>query len=199
MQNYHKHTCYSNIYNADSTATYEDYIHRCKELGHKVISSVEHGWQSNYYVPFTLVKENNDKYKQLYDEHKIDKQEYKKNLLKFVFGTEAYWVKDREIIQKHQYRTSKGKIETKESKDRTNCHIVILAKNENGREAINDILAEANISGYYFRPRIDLSLIFSLPKDDVFITSACIAGWKYDDAEDIYLKIKIIIQTHKKC
>lgn len=196
MQNYHKHTCYSNIYNADSTATYEDYIHRCKELGHKVISSVEHGWQSNYYVPFTLVKENNDKYKQLYDEHKIDKQEYKKNLLKFIFGTEAYWVKDREIIQKHQYRTSKGKIETKESKDRTNCHIVILAKNENGREAINDILAEANISGYYFRPRIDLSLIFSLPKDDVFITSACIAGWKYDDAEDIYLKMHNYFQDN---
>lgn len=74
-----------------------------------------------------------------------------------VFGAEAYWVYDRF------------------SKDRSNHHIIILAKNEKGRQAINDILSEASISGYYYKPRVDLELLLSLPPDDVFITSACIA------------------------
>ncbi|MDD3142196.1 MAG: PHP domain-containing protein, partial [Lachnospiraceae bacterium] len=177
------------MFNADSTATYEDYVNRCKELGHKVISSVEHGWQSNYYVPFGLVQENNKKYKKLYTEHQISKDEYEKNLLKFVFGTEAYWVKKRGVVRIEKYIDKKGKSQTKEIKDKSNCHMVILAKNENGRRAINDILTEASISGYYYRPRIDLDLIMSLPKDDVFITSACVAGWKYEDAEQIFIQL----------
>ena len=82
-------------------------------------------------------------------------------------SAEAYWVKDRE------------------EKDGTNCHIWIGAKNENGRQAINDALSEANISGFYRQARLDIPLILGLPRDDVWITSACVAGWKYEDAEEI--------------
>lgn len=151
MNNYHKHTYGSNIFIVDSTVSYKDYAKRAVELGHKILSSVEHGWQGYYYEVYELAKEYN---------------------LKFIFGTEAYWVKDRT------------------EKDKTNGHIVILAKNENGRRAINDILSEANITGYYVRPRVDLELLLSLPANDVFITTACVAFWKYDDIEDIFLKLK---------
>lgn len=136
MQNYHRHTSYSNIYTADSAAVNEDYAKRAVELGHKVISSVEHGWQGYYFETYELA-------------HKYN--------LKMIFGAEAYWVYDRH------------------TKDKSNHHIIILAKTENGRQAINDILSEANISGYYYKPRIDLELLLSLPPKDVFITSACIA------------------------
>lgn len=91
--------------------------------------------------------------------------------MKFVFGAEAYWVKDRL------------------EKDRTNCHIYIGAKNENGRRAINDALSEANITGFYGQARLDIPLILGLPKDDVIVTSACIAGWRYDDADSIWEEI----------
>lgn len=57
MQNYHKHTSYSNIIVADSAAQYKDYAKRAVELGHKVISSLEHGWQGYYYETFELAKE----------------------------------------------------------------------------------------------------------------------------------------------
>ena len=67
--------------------------------------------------------------------------------------------------------------------------IIILAKNENGRQAINDILSEANITGYYYRPRIDIDLLLSLPPNDVMICTACVAYWHYDDIEDITLKL----------
>lgn len=150
MQNYHRHTSYSNIYVADSAAVNEDYAKRAVELGHKVISSVEHGWQGYYFETYELAKK--------YD-------------LKFIFGAEAYWVKNRL------------------EKDRTNCHIIMLAKNENGRRAINSILSTANEDGYYFRPRVDVELLLSLPADDVMITTACIAFWHYDDIEDILVQL----------
>ena len=164
MQNYHRHTSFSNIFIADSAVKNEDYAKRAKELGHKVISSVEHGWQGYYYECFELAKK--------YD-------------LKFVFGTEAYWVKDR---QKEYFSSLNKKGEETYARDRSNHHIIILAKNEKGRQAINDALSEANITGYYFRPRLDLELILNLPPDDVFITSACIAFSGYDDIDDIILQ-----------
>lgn len=78
--------------------------------------------------------------------------------LKLIFGTEFYYVKDR-----HE-------------KDRTNSHLLVVAKNENGREAINELITEAYRTGFYAKPRIDEELLFSLPKNDVIVTTACIAS-----------------------
>lgn len=91
--------------------------------------------------------------------------------LKYIHSCEAYWVKDRK------------------EKDRANCHMVIAAKNAEGREDINYALSIANEDGYYYKPRIDLELLFNIPKDNVIVTSACISGWNYEDAEEIWLKI----------
>ncbi len=150
FQNYHRHSNFTNIKIPDSVTTNEDYAKRAKELGQGIISTLEHGWQGRYIEGYELA--------QKYD-------------LKFLFGTEAYWVKNRL------------------EKDRTNAHICIFAKNENGRQVINDILAEANISGFYYQPRIDLELILSLPKDDVWITSACLKFWVYEDIDEIVIQL----------
>ena len=68
MQNYHKHDSYSNIYVPDSAAVQEDYAKRAVEVGHKVLSSVQHGWAGYYFETFELAKK--------YD-------------LKLIFGAEA--------------------------------------------------------------------------------------------------------------
>lgn len=146
FQNYHRHSGKTNVLIPDSTVSNEDYAKRAVELGHGIISTMEHGNQGCYIEGYNLAKQNN---------------------LKFVFGTEAYWVKDRTLP------------------DPSNGHIYIGARNENGRQCINDILSEANLTGFYKRPRIDLPLLLSLPKDDVIVTSACVAFWKYDDIEAI--------------
>lgn len=91
--------------------------------------------------------------------------------LKYIHSAEAYWVKDR-----HE-------------KDNKNCHINIIATCAEGREDLNYILSIANEDGYYYKPRLDLDLILSVPKSHFIITSACVAGWKYDDADEIWLKI----------
>lgn len=75
--------------------------------------------------------------------------------LKYRHSSEVYWVKDR-----HE-------------PDRTNCHMVIVAKTAKGRKKLNYILSKANEDGFYGRPRIDLDLLLSVDKDDFIVTSAC--------------------------
>lgn len=150
-QNYHRHSNYSIVVaGGDSVVKNKEYADRAVELGHGIISGVEHGFQGRHIEGYELSKSHN---------------------LKFLFGSEAYWVKDRS------------------EKDRTNNHIVVLAKNEKGRKAINVALADAFSSGYYYVPRLDFELLYSLPKNDVWITSACLGGWKYEDADDIWLQM----------
>lgn len=67
--------------------------------------------------------------------------------------------------------------------------MILAAKNAEGRRDINFALSIANEDGYYYKPRIDLDLLFEIPKENVIITSACVAGWNYKDAEDIWIKI----------
>ena len=179
MQNYHKHTSWSNVSVPDSAASYEDYAKRAVELGHKIISSVEHGWQGYYYQCFELAQKYN---------------------LKFIFGAEAYWVLDRkkeypELNPNGEPLFDKdGNVKT--HLDKTNAHIVLLAKTETGRKAINSILSTANEDGYYFKPRVDLELLLSLPANDVMVTSACVAFWKYDNIEEVVLKLKNHFQNN---
>ena len=90
--------------------------------------------------------------------------------------TEAYFVKDRN------------------EKDNTNCHIILAAKTRKGVGDLNYILSEANISGYYYRPRIDLELLMTLDPRDVFVTTACIAGvfkYGYAEAERLILRMAV--------
>ena len=196
MQNYHKHSWFTNSLVADCPTSYEAYVERAKELGHKVISSVEHGFQSNYYVPYELVEKNNEKARKKLEEGHITQEEYEKELLKFVFGAEAYWVKDRKkeypVKDKKtgEYKTDKDGNYVMQ-RDRSNCHMILLAKNEEGRRDINEALSDANIDGYYGQPRVDLELLMRIKPENVMVTTACLAYWKYDDIEDI------TVQLHK--
>ena len=157
-ENYHTHKDGSNVYVPDTPMMFSDYLKRTEELGHNSISSIEHGWVGNYFSDYLQLEKHNKK-----------REKEGKPPLKWIYGGEFYWVKDRK------------------TKDDANCHIIILARNENGRKNINRIMSECNKTGYYKRPRLDLELIYSLPKDDVFITTACVAGWKYEDSEQIFI------------
>ena len=98
----------------------------------------------------------------------------KENNIKLIAGVEAYYVSNRL------------------EKDKSNYHLVIIAKNKNGYKQINKIMSEANISGFYYKPRIDDELLFSLNPNDVIITTACVASRLRDieGAEDWIIKMK---------
>ena len=94
------------------------------------------------------------------------------NDLKCIFGVEAYYVDD---------------IEDKSS--RAMHHIILVAMTENARREINRIMSVANTDGYYYKPRIDLNLLLSLPAEEVVVTTACIAGRMFkEDWEEKFLK-----------
>ena len=154
--NYHKHTSLSNRYMKDSPLLPIDYWNELK---------ARYGDKPCIY---TTVEHGwaGNYFKQYDDLEKFNKKNGTN--IRWIYGAEAYWVKDR-----HE-------------PDRSNCHIVLLARTDKGRKAINKILSIANKDGYYARPRIDLELIDQLPYDDVMITTACVAFWnKYDDIGDI--------------
>lgn len=88
----------------------------------------------------------------------------KKYGLKMCYGAETYFVNDRF------------------EKDRSNKHLIVIAKNNDGAMQLNEIMSEAHSTGFYYKPRIDKKLLFSLNPRDVIITSACVAGI-WDDPE----------------
>lgn len=94
--------------------------------------------------------------------------------LRWRYVSEAYFVKDR-----HE-------------KDSANCHLILAAKTRKGIGDLNFAVSEANISGYYYRPRVDLELLMALDPRDVFVTTACVGGvFKYgwEDAEKLILRM----------
>lgn len=61
-------------------------------------------------------------------------------------------------------------------KDNRNYHIVIIPRDNIARKKVNLILSRANIQGFYYKPRIFIEDLLKLNPDEVFITTACVAG-----------------------
>lgn len=187
VENYHKHTTWSNLVQIDSATSILDFMKLSTQYGCQCYFSGEHGYQGEWLDVYDICKNTQDEKFRLKNELAYP--------LKFRYSAEVYWVKDRlaEIpeVDKEtgEYRRDKKTQEIKTSKDRTNCHMVIVARNYQAMRKLNYIISEAHSSGFYGKPRIDLNLLFSLGPEDVYITSACIAGWKYDDATEIWYRI----------
>jgi DNA polymerase III alpha subunit len=141
---------------------------RTLELGQPVFSGIEHGYTGNFGEAYELAKKNN---------------------VKLLLGSEAYFVKDRL------------------EKDAKNSHLILLAKNETGRKDINKALSDANKTGFYYKARTDFELIEKINPKNVWVTTACIGGiWKYEDSEEILVRLHkhfgdnlfLEVQTHNK-
>lgn len=93
------------------------------------------------------------------------------NNMKLIVGTEAYYVPDRF------------------EKDKSNYHLILIAKNKEGYYELNDIMSESNLTGIYYKNRIDDELLFSINPNNFIVTTACTAGrLKNDDGLDEWLK-----------
>jgi len=79
--------------------------------------------------------------------------------IKIIYGVEFYECFDMSV-------------QDKESKY---FHLIVLAKNESGRKAINKLVTKSNLDGFYFKPRISLDEMKPYGKDLV-VSSACLAS-----------------------
>lgn len=79
--------------------------------------------------------------------------------IKIIYGVEFYECFDMHV----------------QDKDSKYFHLVVLAKNESGRKAINKLVTKSNIEGFYYKPRIDLAAMKPYGKD-LIVSSACLAS-----------------------
>lgn len=79
--------------------------------------------------------------------------------IKMIYGVEMYECFDRDINDK----SSKY------------FHLLVLAKNERGRKALNHLVTLSNLEGFYYKPRIELSDFKGYGKD-LIVSSACLAS-----------------------
>ena len=101
------------------------------------------------------------------------------NGLKCIYGVEAYYVDD-----------------VNDKSSRAMYHIILIAMTERARKEINKIMSAANTDGYYYKPRIDLSMLLSLTPTDTVVTTACVAGRMFKDGwEEEFLEP---VQNHFK-
>lgn len=73
-------------------------------------------------------------------------------------AAEAYFVPDRTVKESRGY------------------HLILVAKNMEGFYQLNEILSEANLTGFYYHARVDFELLRRLDHKNFLCTSACVAG-----------------------
>ena len=85
------------------------------------------------------------------------KKEYPE--IKMIYGVEMYECFDRSV----------------QDKNSKYFHLIVLARNEKGRKALNSLVTLSNLHGFYYKPRIQLS-DFEGYGDDLVVSSACLAS-----------------------
>lgn len=83
----------------------------------------------------------------------------KENNIKMIYGCEFY-ICDNITIK---------------DKDNKYSHLIVLAKNEEGRKNINKLITKSYLDGFYYKPRIDFELL-TQHKEGLIVLSACMAG-----------------------
>lgn len=89
----------------------------------------------------------------------FDKLKSKYPDIKMIYGVELYECFDINI----------------QDKDSKYFHLVALARNEQGRIALNEIITKSNFEGFYYKPRVDLNMLKPYA-EHLIITSACLAS-----------------------
>ena len=79
------------------------------------------------------------------------------NNIKPILGCETYLVEDIE------------------KKDKTNYHLILLAKNHKGYHNLLKLVSIANIKGMYYKPRIDKALLKKY-SEGLIVSTACLGG-----------------------
>ena len=79
--------------------------------------------------------------------------------LKVIYGVELYECFDMNV----------------QDPDNKYFHLIALAKNEQGRIALNEIVTKSNFEGFYYKPRIDLNALKPYA-DNLVILTACLAS-----------------------
>lgn len=90
-------------------------------------------------------------------------------------AAETYFVPDRSVKEYRGY------------------HLILVAKNMEGFYELNEILSEANLTGFYYHARVDLELLRRLNYRNFICTTACVAGI---DTEELTIELSNIFREN---
>ena len=79
-------------------------------------------------------------------------------------------------------------------KDNRNYHIIIVPTTNQARKKVNLMTSRSNIEGFYYKPRLFLEDLLAFDKNELYITTACVAGILRDD--DSYNQIFLPLANH---
>lgn len=150
----HLHSSYSIL---DSCTDFREYIDWAVEHSMKSIVFTEHGNVLG----------------------QIEKKQYcDKKGIKYIHGTELYITS---LLHHKRYKITENKdksfnIDETSQKIRDNYHVILIAKNHDGRKELNRLISTANDEEhFYFKPRITVEEFLNT-SDNIISTSACLAG-----------------------
>ncbi len=94
------------------------------------------------------------------------------------------------IIGMETYVAPRKHTDKDPQKDKSRFHLIILAMNMQGYQNLMSLSTEANLHGYYYKPRIDHELLEKY-NEGLIILSGCIGGelgenFRYDNDEKAY-------------
>jgi DNA polymerase-3 subunit alpha len=94
------------------------------------------------------------------------------------------------IIGMETYVAPRKHTDKDPQKDKSRYHLIILAMNMKGYQNLMSLSTEANLHGYYYKPRIDHDLLEKY-NEGLIILSGCIGGevgenFRYDNDEKAY-------------
>ena len=84
-------------------------------------------------------------------------------------------------------------VEDRTVKDHRGYHLILIAKNMEGYYQLNEILSEANLTGFYYHARVDLELLRRLDYKNFLCTTACVAG---PDNEQLIVQLSNIFREN---
>jgi len=79
------------------------------------------------------------------------------------------------IIGVEAYMAQRSRFDKEVSVDKELRHQLLLAKNETGYKNLMKLVTQANLEGYYYKPRVDKELLKTY-HDGVIATSSCLQG-----------------------
>lgn len=66
-------------------------------------------------------------------------------------------------------------------KDKSNYHFIAIPRTNKARRKMNYLSSKASIEGFYYKPRFSPEWLLTLDKDDIYLTTACVAGILRDE------------------
>lgn len=139
----------------DGESDFESMAARAEEIGLSALALTDHGRMAGLVGFYEACQRHN---------------------VKPIMGIEAYCTGfGRSRTERVNYNSLTKEFEGTPRREKTNYHLILLAKNEIGYRNLCYLSTESYSTGYYFKPRIDYDLLRD-HHEGIICSSACILG-----------------------